>query len=312
MRSGVCVFRTVGGASTFYRGGVKANVQPLITWERNMGTWGAGLFCDDVACDIRTQFRELLREGQTIPQATRRILEEWQEAVEDADDGPVIWLALASLQWDRGGLQSSVKQKAIRIIDSGIDLDRWRSSGDAGKVGQRKAVLRKLRQKLESTQPERKQPAPRPAAKSSSQKKKAVGFEWRVGDVIAYRLRSGDWVLLHTVQCSDARKKQDVVPTFAVLDWQGSDIPDADRILKLPYRKPPETTLAWGDEVASIDERRAYCIQVAHRSLTNIPVKRLQQLEVSRKLPFRKPRGWNPGVLWRLLDRKLEEDLGLK
>lgn len=277
-----------------------------------MGAWGTGLFCDDVACDVRARFRELLNQGDTIPQATRRILDEWQQALEDAEDGPVIWLALASLQRDRTGLQSRVKKKAIRIIDSDIDLDRWRSTADSRKVSQRKSVLQKLRQKLEAPQPERKQLAPRKTAKNNTGKVKAVGVEWRVGDVIAYRLRSGDWVLLHIVQCSDSRKPEDVMPTFAVLDWQGSEIPAPDKILKLPYRKPPETTLAWGDEVASIGERRAYCIQVAHRSLASIPMKRLQQLQVSKKLPFQKPRGWNPGILWRLLDQKLEEDLGLK
>lgn len=279
-----------------------------------MGAWGTGLFSDDVACDVRAQFRDQLEEGVSVAAATKRILAEWSEALDDVEDGPVIWLALASLQWDRGAVQARVKSKAIKLIDSGADLERWRNDGDSRQVAARRGMLRKLRQKLESPQPEARAPSAKAkSAKSSAPKRKkpVPKVEWNLGEVVAYRLKSKDWILLHIVAVNEARKREDDSPEFAVLDWQGQEFPSEKEIRKLAYRKPPETTLAWADAVTNIEERRAYCLSVAHRKVTGIPLSRLNWLSVTRRLPFKKPRGWNPGVLWRLLDRQLERDLGL-
>eukprot|EP00913_Durusdinium_trenchii_P023469 g22047.t1 len=281
-----------------------------IDGRRDMGAWGTGLFSDDVTCDVRAQFRDLLDEHVSVAVATRRILADWQEALEDPDDGPQIWLALASLQWDRGALQTRVRSKALRVIDSGSDLERWLSAADGREVSQRRSMLKRLRKKLISTPP--KPASPSSKRKSVSKRNKPVPrVEWKLGDVVAYRLKSKNWVLMHIVELNGHGKAEDVYPTFAVLDWSGPDLLSASEIEELPYRKPPETTLAWGDAAAEIGERRAYCLSVAHRKLTGIPLGRLKWTGLSKPLPFRKPKGWNPGVLWRLLDRQLELDLGL-
>lgn len=280
-----------------------------------MGAWGTGLFSDDVACDIRAEFRALCGQGCTVPKATRQILEHWREAVEDEEDGPVIWLALGSLQWDRGALQPLVKKKALRIIDRGEDLKRWEADGDTRNLRQREKVLQKLRAKLTSPQPVPKQAkVKRQLVRTAAKPAKAAPapMVWRVGEVYGYRLRSGDWILLHVVAVSDRGSEEDKKPTMAVFDWQGKEFPPAEQIFQLSYRKPPATTIAWGGEVAKIGERRAYCIEVAHRALTGIPRKRLERLAVKRKPPFAAPAGWHPGVLWRLLDDQLKQDLGLQ
>src|SRR5437588_144844 len=66
-----------------------------------MSASGTGVFDDDVACDIRAQYRALLKDGNAPTEATRAVLRDWKPALGDAEDGPVIgWApAVALLDW---------------------------------------------------------------------------------------------------------------------------------------------------------------------------------------------------------------------
>ena len=119
-----------------------------------MGTSGAGLFSDDVASDVRQDFVNALRRGLTPEKAADALKSDWAHAIEDADDGPTFWLALAATQWNYGCLDDSVKQTAIDIIDSDQDLARWSGSG----LAKRRVVLDALKVQLLSSQPKAKRP----------------------------------------------------------------------------------------------------------------------------------------------------------
>src|SRR5262245_65998029 len=106
-----------------------------------MGASGTGIFCDDVACDVRAQFRGSLADDKTAAEARRSVLRDWRPALEDEDDGPVIWLALAATQCRYGCLEKQVRAKALAIIDSGKDLERWRATADQKWIHGRKAAL---------------------------------------------------------------------------------------------------------------------------------------------------------------------------
>ena len=67
-----------------------------------MGAWGCGLFEDDVAVDVKLAFEGALEEGMTVPAATKQTLEEFEDSLDDEDDGPIVILSLAALQWERG------------------------------------------------------------------------------------------------------------------------------------------------------------------------------------------------------------------
>ena len=127
-----------------------------------MGASGTGIFDDDVACDIRAQFKRLLDEGKASDEATRVVLREWKEALADSDDGPVIWLALAATQARHGCLDAKVQVKALAVIDDGTDLVRWRETDDPALLRSRTAVLARLRDKLEAASTATVRPA-RPA-----------------------------------------------------------------------------------------------------------------------------------------------------
>jgi hypothetical protein len=111
-----------------------------------VGTWGFGIFEDDMASDVRGEFEDAIAEGLGGNAATQRVFEVFGDAVEDYDDGPVFWLSLAAIQLERGILQSDVRENALAAITP--NLERWEEAGP-DEMAQRKVVLDELRVRLE-------------------------------------------------------------------------------------------------------------------------------------------------------------------
>jgi hypothetical protein len=66
-----------------------------------MGAWGTGIFADDSAADLRDDYRGLIGDGVTGPQATDKLIGQWAPQGDPALE-PVFWLALALTQWSYG------------------------------------------------------------------------------------------------------------------------------------------------------------------------------------------------------------------
>lgn len=96
-----------------------------------MGTWGSGIFDNDVALDVRYSFEDALAEVGNVSGATQWVLEEFAEALEDIDDGPVIYVALVALQLEHGAVQPETRKTALDMIANGKLLDRWTDHADA-------------------------------------------------------------------------------------------------------------------------------------------------------------------------------------
>lgn len=62
-----------------------------------MGTWGVEIFDDDFALDIQAEFEKAMDQGLSVKKATQRILYDVQDVLEDEDEGPLVYLALAAL-----------------------------------------------------------------------------------------------------------------------------------------------------------------------------------------------------------------------
>ena len=119
-----------------------------------MGAYGAGLFHDDTASDVREGFLNLLRKGNSAEEASKALLSAWSSSIDDTDDGPVFWLALAATQCEYGCLQEEVLHQAMAVIDRDSDLGRW-----SGKLlEKRRGVLAELRTKLLGPQPKARRP----------------------------------------------------------------------------------------------------------------------------------------------------------
>ena len=145
---------------------------------KKMGAWGANLYQDDVALDVKDEYKDNLRRGKTNEEAMQEIIDKYQELLEDEEDRGVFWLALADTQWNLGRLDEQVKKQALEIIELGIDLKRWESNEKL--YNKRKEILEKLKEKLLSPQPEEKR----------MPKYRTYKCEWENGDVFAYQLKS--------------------------------------------------------------------------------------------------------------------------
>lgn len=96
--------------------------------------------------------------------------------------------ALAATQWKCGRLEPRVSDKALAIISSGANLTRWRDAGPK-ELKSRVEVLDRLRAKLLSPQPPVGR-IPKPFVDTC---------DWEVGELISYRLLSGNIVLFRVV-----------------------------------------------------------------------------------------------------------------
>jgi hypothetical protein len=112
-----------------------------------MGTWGAGIFDDDLAMDIQGEFGEALDEDLSVEEATKRILENYQDILDDEDEGPIVYLVLAALQYEQDELQPEIRKKALDVIETGKGLARWEEAGEE-ELAERKQELKDLETKL--------------------------------------------------------------------------------------------------------------------------------------------------------------------
>lgn len=146
-----------------------------------MGAWGAGLFQNDVAEDVRTEYKNKLKMGKTDEDALKEILTENAEFLNDEEDKFDFWFGISSVMSDLGRLTDEVKNTALELIDIG-DLFRFEDS--KSDLKKRKEVLEKLREKLVGAQPERKKI---PVAKT-------FVCPWKVNDVFLYKLDSENFI----------------------------------------------------------------------------------------------------------------------
>ena len=110
-------------------------------------TTGCGILDEDVAADVEAAFMELLDDGGNGEKATTKLLKEFREELEDEEDVNVVYLALAELQFRENCLQENIKEKALDIIESGADLERWKEAEEKD-FKARKAALNGLKERL--------------------------------------------------------------------------------------------------------------------------------------------------------------------
>ena len=120
-----------------------------------MGIWGCGLYQDDVTCDVKSDYLNWLRVGKTNEEATELMLEYYEDYIDDEDDAPPFWFALADTQWKYGRLHPKVKKEALRYLKLGTNLERWKEENPK-LFPKRKKVLEELKKRLESPMPPEK------------------------------------------------------------------------------------------------------------------------------------------------------------
>ncbi len=166
-----------------------------------MGTWGPGIYQNDLSDDVRAFYRDQLRRGKTGEEITEILISGYAQEISDVDDCIDFWCALADTQWELGRLTPEVKQRALECIESPNVTLRWKLESDT-LCRKRQQVLDKLREKLCQQQP----------AEKKVKQYKFYHCPWQIGDVFALPLEgdavdqvglSGQYLLIEKVAQAD-------------------------------------------------------------------------------------------------------------
>lgn len=162
-----------------------------------MGTWGVKLYQNDIGEDVRDFYKDQLRRGIIGEDITKKLIESYNDEINDEEDAPDFWFALADTQWMLGRLEELVKDKALFHIENGSGIRRWENE-PIKELRERQKVLIDLKQRLNSPQP----------LESKINQYKLYKCEWSIGDVYAYPLNSesaqktgvfGKYLLFHKI-----------------------------------------------------------------------------------------------------------------
>jgi hypothetical protein len=272
-----------GGKATWYASA------PTSFEGRRMGTWAYGLYADDDAQDARYAYKQLLSQGLDDKAASDQFLKDWKESLKDSDEGPLIWMVLAETQWKLGRLEDRVRDKAIRIIDDGSSLDRWREGGEK-MVARRQKVLDALKEQLLS---------PQPARKVIKVKRPSKIATWTPGELFSYRLKSGQLVVLCLEDVHEGHHAR-----LSALDWIGDQVPAAAKLKSLKRKRLTLSDKSYGGgpythwHVLALKKR-------------DVPYDRMTRLEVKSALAPEKER-FGTVQKWGELDESLQAFFGWK
>ena len=149
-----------------------------------MGVFGIKIYDDDMALDVKEEYLEKLKKGIDNEKALKEIIEENKDYIEDIDEGPVFWIALADTMWNEGRLTEKVKKEAINAIDK--NLIKWKDEVDEKEYKLREKELLKFKDKINKEMPKMKIHAE--TKKKLTKKDENKKYQWNIGDVYAYKL----------------------------------------------------------------------------------------------------------------------------
>jgi len=176
-----------------------------------MGVWNTALFSNDLACDIRDHYWELIEDGVDDAEATRQTTAKFQQSLDDPDDGTCAILALAVTQSKIGRLDPGVRDRALAAIDRGGDLSIW-AMDNPSSLAKRRQVLAKVRDQLTAPQ--------RARVRVKRPSRPSCGLV--AGDVLALDLPAGP-ALLRVVRVHVHRKGE--TPCLEELRFSGTEAP---------------------------------------------------------------------------------------
>ena len=182
-----------------------------------MGSWGVGIFSNDIALDIKAEYQTLLAFGTPSEKAYQLI----KEAFSPEEDGVEFWFAMAEIQCKYGILHPDVKQHALDCIDNGHDEARWEGA-EPKILKDREKIRMQLKEKLLADQLPRKK-VPKPSVQKP---------RWQVGDIISSRIvcktYSEKWFynkyVLYRVTHLKRSEKSLIIPGLAYDEWVTGDL----------------------------------------------------------------------------------------
>ncbi len=147
-----------------------------------MGTWGVGIFEDDLTVDVREVYHARVSQGEDNVNVAQSILEGYRSDNDDPDDYILVCIALAMLLHESVSAHPIIdKAKSYLLNEQG--LEKWQEQGES-LIADRKKEYLKILKKLNS-------PAINTSLKRMSGK--SVSKNPIIGDIIRIPLENGNY-----------------------------------------------------------------------------------------------------------------------
>lgn len=148
-----------------------------------MSAWGAGLFEDDDAADLRSDYRTFLADARTDEGASDLAARSYHASFENVAGTTAFWLALASIEHRAGRLDPRVKTAALSIIDSGFDLAKW--ADPALKKKREKVLLNCAKCSCRPRRSQYRRLSPFPRSFRGGNFRRWLGIAWRMRNTLS-------------------------------------------------------------------------------------------------------------------------------
>jgi hypothetical protein len=180
-----------------------------------MGTWGAGIAQDDTVADVVGFLVDRLKAGDTLDSATALALSHFSGIANEEDEAPLLWMAIAKVQWKYGTVESGVLGRVRSDIKCERGLDRWRD--DSKGLAKRKAALAKFLAQVE-------QPNPKPEPPPKCVIRRAP---FKRGDCLSVQLPDGRYTAALVLKENNSNPEHGM-NLVASLDYCQSEPPTLD------------------------------------------------------------------------------------
>jgi hypothetical protein len=177
-----------------------------------MGAWGHGIRQDDFVCDVIDAFKDLLKAGNSVADATKAVKSKFSAEIKDGDDGPLFWIALADAQWTYGALEPQVFERIKEDFCAGRGLTLWSENSRA--LSRRRAALEKFIDKIAGPNPRPKKP-PKVVIRAP---------KFRPGECLSIRLANGQYAAA-LVLAADHSNAEHGTNLIGVLDYLAPEKP---------------------------------------------------------------------------------------
>jgi hypothetical protein len=149
-----------------------------------MGTWGTAISSNDTYKDVYSEFMDLYNDGLEVQEITELIIKKNSEIIDDPEDGPNFWFAIAMAQWQCKALDKNIFIKVKQIVENDEDIKSWHELGASRKdIDKRKGVLKAFIEKISTENP-----------KAKRRKKKILRDSiFQKGDCLVFKLHSGNY-----------------------------------------------------------------------------------------------------------------------
>ena len=195
-----------------------------------MGSWGDKLYQNDLAQDLKEEYKTYLKIGYSDLEVENMMINSFKEEFDEKNNEKIFWLVLADQESKLGRLSSKTKEKALNYIKDTETIE-----------------LVELKNRIESEPLHRKE-------LGKFYMKRSL---YNVGDILAYKIRSTNstnkqknnnltdkYVLFEVtgmvrlnIGCLPMNEFYDEFPVVTLLDWVGDEIPNKGQLSVISYKK---------------------------------------------------------------------------